>query len=375
MTNRSLVLMPSAYAPHVGGVEEVARQTAKILTQRGWRVTIVVDRWPRDLPVFETIDGVPVHRLALRVPDGGLRGQLSHFVSGRAARREFLTLLQHVDADLVHAHCVSFNGHYARLAKRNLGLPIVVSAHGELSMDAGQSFTRSEFMRQTLRGLLSEADALSAPSQFVAGELRAWSGRNLDIEIVPNGIDPNEFDGVLPRPHPRPYVAALGRFVPQKGFDILINAFAQANLDGWDLLLAGDGPERQSLEARAGANVHFLGRASRKEVAALLTGAQIFALPSRLEPLGIVNLEAMICGKPVIASRVGGVPEVVTDGETGLLVPPENVDALAAALRCLAGDAALRQKLGDAGRRRAQTLTWDAAAADYERFYHKVLSL
>ena len=130
-----------------------------------------------------------------------------------------------------------------------------------------------------------------------------------------------------------------------------------------DLLLAGDGPERAALEQLArdlklGEKVKFLGRAERPVAVSLFKGCSFFVLPSRLEPQGIVNLEAMACGKAVIASKVGGVPEIVLDGETGLLFPGEDVAALANALTRMADDAALRARMGAAGRARAETLDW-----------------
>lgn len=95
-------------------------------------------------------------------------------------------------------------------------------------------------------------------------------------------------------------------------------------------------------------------------------------LPSRHEPFGIVNLEAMAAGKAVLATRVGGVPEVVVDGETGILVPPGDPEALAEGIRRLAGDPALRERLGAAGRERARLFSWDVVTEQYLEVYRKV---
>ena len=167
---------------------------------------------------------------------------------------------------------------------------------------------------------------------------------------------------------------AIGRHVRQKGFDILLRAYAGAALPGRDLLLAGDGPEKGSLEKLAaelglGSQVHFLGRTDRKTTASLFAGCEWFVLPSREEPFGIVNLEAMAAGKAIIATRVGGVPEIVADGVNGILVEKENVAALAAALRQLAGNPAQRAQLGAAGRTRAQQFAWPNIAERYAAVY------
>jgi glycosyltransferase involved in cell wall biosynthesis len=106
----------------------------------------------------------------------------------------------------------------------------------------------------------------------------------------------------------------------------------------------------------------------------LFQGCAFFVLPSRQEPLGIVNHEAMAASKAVIASRTGGVPEIVVDGETGLLVPPGEVEPLTWALRRLAGDLGLRARLGVAGRQRVRQFTWDALAAAYRQVYEAALA-
>src|SRR5207245_603208 len=154
--------------------------------------------------------------------------------------------------------------------------------------------------------------------------------------------------------HPRSYVAAVGRLVPQKGFDVLLEAFARLDAPEVDLLIAGDGPERRRLEALRerlglGARVHLLGAVDRATVASLYQGARLVVCPSRWEGLPLVCLEAMASGRAVVASRVDGIPDAVGDGETGLLVQPEDPVALAGALRALLDDGPRRERLGALG--------------------------
>ncbi len=184
-----------------------------------------------------------------------------------------------------------------------------------------------------------------------------------------------------PYAHARPFILGIGRVVPQKGFDVLLDAYAllaQARPDAPDLIIAGDGPERERLQAQVSdlgltGRVHLIGRADRATAVALFKGCAIFVLPSRQEPQGIVNLEAMICGKPVVAARVGGVPEVVLDGETGLLVPGEDAPAFARALEALLADPARAHALGEAGRARAEArFTWARIADQYFDIYQSV---
>ena len=197
--------------------------------------------------------------------------------------------------------------------------------------------------------------------------------------MIYNGVAVDEFSEshVPPHQRSRPYVLALGRWVPQKGFDVLLRAFAFAaqcdNVFDHDLVLAGDGPERGALlaivaEGHSEDRVHLFGMASRDEVVSLFKGCSYFALPSRYEPLGIVNLEAMAAGKAIVATRVGGVPELVADGEQGLLVEAENARQLADTLRRLAGDPVLRSALGSRGRATVADYSCRASPTNIWRF-------
>ena len=152
------------------------------------------------------------------------------------------------------------------------------------------------------------------------------------------------FAQAKPWTHPRPYIFALGRLVPQKGFDLLIEAFADAALPAHDLLIAGEGPERaadwsgSSKAAALAGRVHLLGRAERPKVASLFLGCSFFALPSRAdEGLPVVCAEAMAAGKAVVAARAGGTPEAVIDGESGIIFEKEDRPALAAGAAAAGG--------------------------------------
>ena len=376
----NIALFASAYHPHLGGVEEACRQLAAEYRRRGVGVVVVTDRWPRSLEKFEEVEGVPVYRPPLRAPEPSAKARLTYRLTHRAIRREVAGVLRRHRVDLVHVQCVSSNGHYGRLAAVDLGVPLVVTAQGERTMDATGLYERSAFANATLRALLDEADHVTACSRHTLDDLEQYWGWPLGERgsVVHNGIRLADFDCVEPHRHDRPYALAIGRHVPQKGFDVLLRAWASAESDGrtagHDLLIAGDGPERASLERLGGelgesSRVRFVGRADRPAAVALFKGCSFFVLPSRMEPQGIVNLEAMAAGKAVVASDVGGVPEIVLDGETGLLSPGGDADALAERIGRLAGDATLRERLGRAGRRRAEEFDWGVLANQYLNLY------
>jgi glycogen(starch) synthase len=333
------------------------------------------------LPEEELFERIAVYRLPMRLPAGPVKARLKHLLTSSRTRRRLLGILRRHQTDLIHVQCVSSNGYYALLGKEELGLPLVVTAQGERTMDAEQVYQREPFMNELLRRLLEQADRITACSRNTLADIEGFYGRPLGrrASVVYNGINLAEFDE---RPGPpggeRPYILAIGRHVPQKGFDILVRAFARAELPDHDLVIAGDGPERPRLEEHArnlgiSPRVRFPGKADRATTVALFKGCEFFVLPSRQEPMGIVNLEAMAAGKAVVASRVGGVPEIVVDGVTGILVEPENPEPLAAVLPLLAADADLRSRLGAAGRDKAACFSWSAISAQYQTVYSGVI--
>jgi glycosyltransferase involved in cell wall biosynthesis len=377
----NVAIFPSAYYPSLGGVEELVRQLAHEYRRQGIETIVLVNRWPRTMPAEETIEGTRVYRLAMRLPEYNLQVRANYFLAYPWTRARMLGILRRHKIDLLHVQCVSANGHYASIAARALNLPLIVTSQGERTMDAERVYQKSTFINAVLRRALAQADRVTACSRDTLEDLEQFTGAPFGTRgsVIYNGVRLEDFQAAEPYRHPRPYILAIGRHVWQKGFDVLLEAFAASGLGSYDLLLAGDGPERNELEALAQKllienRVKFLGRADRKTAVALFHGCEFFVLPSRQEPQGIVNLEAMAAGKAVIASQTGGVPEIVADGETGLLTPPGEVAPLAGALRRLAGDPALRERLGTGGAARVRRFTWESIAASYRHIYEAALA-
>jgi glycogen synthase len=365
----NVALVPSSFAPHLGGVEELSHRLAMELRRRGSDTAVLTNRVPSDLPANESIDGVPVHRIRFRFPERRPRHFAGWLTGTLPARREVARAISSHHAQLIHVQCVSSNGYYALRAARSTELPLVVSLQGELTMDAGRAFQRSAVLRREWRALLSSADVVTGCSQQVLDEAIEEYGPGLaeKARVVRNGTDIAAVRAAGPEQRPRPYVVGIGRLVPQKGFDILIDAFgalAEAHAD-LDLVLAGEGPERAALEARARAGgfadrITFLGGVPASHVFSLFRGALAFALPSRHEPQGIVVIEAMAAGTPVVAARVGGVPETVVDGVNGLLVDGGDADSLAVGLRAVL-------ERPDKAQARARQAAIDVEAYDWRR--------
>ncbi|XHR26838.1 MAG: glycosyltransferase family 4 protein [Chthoniobacteraceae bacterium] len=369
----------SDFYPNLGGVQEFVRQLAREQQATGHRPLIVTNRWPKTLPKFEVYEHLPVHRAVFRVPEPNWWQLAGAAVLYAPTRLRLLRILMEHEAEVIHIQGVGTNAVYALQASRHLKLPLVATLHGELSGDRSGLFLPSAFARKLLRRVLDTADALTVCSQHMLREVETFYGRALGerARVIPNGVRNEEFSAALPHAHPRPYLLAIGRHVPEKGFDLLLRAFDIILRSGFvdhDLLIAGTGPEREALEHLAkdlgiSDRVCFPGPADRPATARLFAGCSFFVLPSRMEPRGIVSLEAMAAAKAVVATRVGGVPEMIAHEQNGLLVEPENAGALANAMVRLIADRDLRKRLGAAGREQARCLDWSCAATKYDAIY------
>jgi len=299
--------------------------------------------------------------------------------------------------DLVHSHTWYANlaGH---LASMLYGVPHVMTVHSLEPLrpwkaeQLGGGYALSSWCE---RVAVESAAAVIAVSEGMRSDvLAAYPTVPPDrIRVIRNGIDTREYapdaaTGVLQRygvDPARPMVIFVGRITRQKGVPVLLRAAASL-LPGVQLVLCAGQPDTPELAAEVTGLVTSLQTdrsgviwipemLSKPEVIQLLSHATVFACPSLYEPLGIVNLEAMACGTAVVASRVGGIPEVVSDGETGLLVPPDDPAALAAALNALVGDPGRAGAMGAAGRKRAAAeFGWDAIAAQTVALYAELTS-
>ncbi len=376
-----IVLFTASYAPRVGGLETAVARRAREFRALDHHVTVVTNRYPRHLPRYERIDGVTVHRIlfpALVVP----RSEWSPTRLGRyllllplapwALLRLWL-LLRSLRPTVLNAHYLSSPTLYVALLAR-LGLlraRLVMSCHGsDVTAIPPPSGSRA-----LSRWILRRADAVTACSSDLAGRVAALMRRVPGgvVRVVYNGTDLDEFAGAAPLVRPRPYVFSAGRLVETKGMRVLVEALAALRSRGIDrdLVIAGSGPQEAALRALVerlglGERVHFDGPADRARLANLYHGCAVFALAPLAEGFGIVSLEAMACARPVVATRVGGIPEVVRDGETGLLARPADPADLADKLAVVLTDPARAAEMGRRGRARvADLFTWPAVAARY----------
>jgi len=386
-----IALLPSAYPPAVGGVEELTRHLALALVAAGDEVEVWTLHGDDAKPeTVEVRDDLIVRRFPMPLP--ATKWSSLHR-SATIGPRTLFSMRNAADAfrpDVLHVVCFGPNGAYATALARLTGLPLVVTLQGETVMDDSDIFETSRVLRSALRRGLAAAAGVTGCSAFTLDDAEQRfglePGRGL---VIPNGVDlvaadPSEqSDRAEPPDRPelpgRPYILALGRVVEKKGFDLLLAAYAAAGQarEAVDLVIGGAGPALDGLRASAESmgltdRVHFPGRLSRGQVSRFMAGAEIFAMPSRLEPFGIVVLEGWRAGVAVVATNRGGPPEFVHDGEDGVLVDPFDTAAFAEVLDRLVGDDDLRHAVAAAGSARVPEFAWPAIAERYRTLYASV---
>jgi len=288
--------------------------------------------------------------------------------------------------DLVHAHMLVPDGWAAASAGHAVGVPVVATAHG--SADVLQTPGRSPAWRRTVIESITELDQIIAVSHAVAQGVCDLARPRHGVRVIPNGADPERFGSVnradarraLGLPADRPVALFAGHLTELKGIADLVDALGATDPSDRPLLaIVGDGPLRPSLETRVaelglGDSVRFAGRVPHDDVGTWMGACDVLVLPSLSEGLPTVICEAMLAGRAVIATPVGGTPELIEDGATGILIAPGNVTALADALGELLGTPGRADAMGGLAALRAQqSLTWSAVARQIEAVYRDVL--
>jgi glycosyltransferase involved in cell wall biosynthesis len=289
--------------------------------------------------------------------------------------RGLLRLHREERVDVWHAHVFGREHRDLTRAARRARWPMVVSLHLILE-DYLPHLGGKAGLKELLSGVSRVTLVSNASRRELAALLPAWKNRSA---VVHYGAPPPR-RAPRGRGLPRRFVLCVARLAPYKGLDLLLMAFARL-LDaqpGTTLVLCGRDQLRGALEDFAatlgiGDRVRFVGERKPDEVAALLRACDFLVHPSRRENLPLALLEAMAAGKAIVASSAGGIPELLRPGRDALIVPPNDVGALAAGMRALAGNRALRKKLGRAALERSRAFTWERAARAYERLYVEAL--
>ncbi len=372
-----------------GGQNVHVAALSAALSRQGHDVTVYTRRDNRRVPAtVETPDGYRVVHVpagpAKKLPKDELLPHMGEF--GRVLRSRWAK----DRPDVVHAH-FWMSGLASILAAKDLGIPVTQTFHALGVVKRryqGKADTSPPERIRLERMIAKQADRVIATCSDEVFELVRMGLPRSRASVVPCGVDLTTFtpDGEVAHRTARRRIVSVGRLVPRKGFDLAIAALP--SLPDTELVIVGGpdagpldkAPEVRRLRAiadRVGVadRVHLPGLVSREQMPALLRSADAVVCTPWYEPFGIVPLEAMACGVPVVATAVGGLTDTVVDGVTGMLVPPRNPMELAAALRRLLGDASLCESFGLAGADRVRArYSWDRVASDSLRAYGRVLT-
>ncbi len=349
------------------------------LARRGHEVHFITYQQPFRLPSF--LPGIFFHEV-----DVGRYPLFEYPPYDLALAVRMHEVVREHELDLLHVHYAIPHATSAWIAREMLqesgdDIAVVTTLHGTDITIVGQDHSFHEITKFSI----FRSDRLSAVSRFLRDEtIYTFGCAGCDVEVIHNFIDPAAYDRSTLRPVLRPQypdrkvVMHISNFRAVKRVVDVVRIFARVHQQVPSVLvMVGDGPDRNDAEEEAeslglGDDVHFLGRID--DVAPLLASADVFLLPSDRESFGLSALEALACGVPVVGCNVGGLPEVVRDGETGVLRPPGDIGGMAAAAAGILLDQARWASMSQAAARDARTrFAEDIIVPQYESLYEKAV--
>jgi glycosyltransferase involved in cell wall biosynthesis len=358
--------------PGIGGVEVLAAKLLPALRERGYEFIVVTPSKPTGVPDKEYYKGIPVYRFPFRSAENYTDASRLLDLRQRIAK-----LKKAFAPDLIHLNSLDVGGDFFHMTTAQAyPCSSLVSLHVDWPRLAGKGNCLAEQMLRCAGWVAACSAAMlrtarEAVPEIISKSSVVYNGREIPT-IQP---DPVSFDP--------PVVLCIGRLADEKGFDLALRAFASVihRLPKARLMIAGDGPARPTLEQLTaklglGGAVKFVGWVEPDGVAKVLNSSTLVVVPSRWEePFGLVALEAALMGRAVLATRVGGLPEVVLDQQTGILVEKENSDALAEAIIYLLEHPAVAVSMGRAGMRRArEVFAWTRFVEAHDTLYRKLMS-
>jgi glycogen(starch) synthase len=350
--------------PSIGGIEVLAAKLLPCLMRRGHEFAVVAPKVYSDWPDEGQYRGIPIHWLPFQ---HSLNTGIDHVVE---VRQRILRLKRMFAPDLIHINGIGLIDFYHLATSRLDKTPVLVTLHGDW-------IPRVDGIAKQILGA---ADWVAGCSEAILER-----GRRLTPEISSrSSVIYNALDRPVPYPEPLPLnparILCLGRLAPEKGIDIALEAFRRI-LDRFPdvrLTIAGDGPLRSELEqqsTRLGLSraVDFIGWIVPEKVPSLLNDHTIVLMPSREDSFPLVALEASLMARPIVATRVGGLPEIVLDGQTGLLVESESSQAFVRAVTLLLSRPETAFQYGQAARRRVrEAFSWERHVDGYDALYRKL---
>jgi glycosyltransferase involved in cell wall biosynthesis len=383
------ILLVTAQDEALGGVASVVGNLARFLEREGHDVVFLYPG--KALFPKQKINklGFSGFELRMQRPLGDRNPAVSLFVFlflFPIGIYQLISLLRRQQIQLINIHYPTDCFYYLAICSRMLCTGLVTSVHGAEIFTGG--VPRSRYSR-ALKFLLSSSDLIVAPSRrFQQDFLSLFPNLSGKTSFIHNGVNLNELrvcSASSAPESPHRYVLCVSAYKKQKAIDVLIRAFERVHQTHprLELVVVGAWVNRlrtklENLATALGVQpwIQFLGPQGRGEVAKLLNGCEIFVLPSRFETFGLVILEAMACKKPVIATAVGGIPEIIENGKNGVLVEPDDPGALAEALVRVLNDSPLRRAIARAGYETVcQNFQSDHMGAAYQTAFGKILTM
>jgi glycogen(starch) synthase len=360
----------NTFLPDIGGIQTLSADLVPALVRLGHEFIILASHGLVAAPDRSEHQGIQVYRFNMHMPQ--LQNDLRAIIR---TRRYIQEMIASFEPDLIHLHPLGSEILFYLQIRNVMPLPTLATVHNNYSRRNIVLSAESGFGK-----VLRRADWVTS----VSHDSMAWLRREVpELEpkssVVHNGVPSTQLD-VQPLSWTPPVLLYVGRLAPQKRLDILLRAFARVldRLPQTRLVLAGTGSEGGTLQALAvelqiEAEVEFLGRIPPESVRELLNTATIFVMSSIYEGLPMVALEAAQMARPVVATQVGGIPEAVRHGDTGLLVEPEDPVALAEALLSLLSDPEQAAAMGRAGQEQvSEQFTIETTAARYDQLYNRL---
>ncbi len=377
-----ILILASSYPPRVGGLETAVSSLAKEWQAAGREVEVVAQRYPRSLLAQEILEGVPVSRRMFLTAEWEQiqRGRADLFLAGLyyrfASQRWLEEKIRAFAPDVVNLHFPDSQIPFLLKARKKINFKLVVSLHGHDVERWFQGNKTSSRKYAQFAELLRSADFVAACSRSLLERAKMLLPEiETKSAAIPNGVDVARFENAAYSPEKTPYLLAVGRLTFVKGFDLLLPAFAEVAQDVLDLQLwiAGSGEEESALKTKAqnlgvAQRVRFLGQVASVEIPRLLHGCRALAIPSRSESFGVAALEGLAAGKPVVASRVGGLIEIL-QGTPNFLVEPSAPGLAEGVRQALGADVTI---IVQANRQRARQYAWDAAARRYLKIFETI---
>lgn len=369
-----ILFVCSLYHPHIGGIETIIRELSSLYVSKGHKVVILTKKWPQTLSEYDQFEGIEIYRTL----SAKTKKEFSECIDFLKKNNDSLK------ADIIHVIGVRrplpLIGY---VLSRYWKVPLVVSIAGgdipdKLDPLPGKIWRVSE---KTVKEPIKRSDLVTVFSKDLSESIKQIFPGIKNIKLLYAGLNLKRYEKITKFNSRFNYIVSVRRLDPSKGVDLTIKAFSKLTEEfpKLKLIIVGEGNEEhvlKNLSKNLGLDkkILFLGRRNLYSSLSILKGAILTVVPSRSEGGGMINIEAQACGCPVLASRVGGIPEYVKDGYSGILFKPEDVDDISDKIRLVITNSKLRSKLRKNGKKYVRKFSWDKLCPQYLDLYNTLNS-